>query len=584
MSSQENYLSKEEQLKEKVLLHLESIYSGIDKRFADQLIEAIRVKHKDVSEDKNQRYWDQKTILCVTYGDSITRESEYPLKTLSTFLENYVSDIVTDIHILPFFPFSSDDGFSVKNYYEVNKALGTWSNLEKIASNFRLMSDLVINHCSSHHDWFLQFKKCESPGKDYFLVVNPKEDLSAVVRPRTSELLRPTKSSQGVKNVWCTFSHDQVDLNFGNPEVLLEIVRIIKYYLDRGVRILRLDAVAFLWKVPGTSCLNLPTTHEIVRLLRTLIDSQDVNALIVTETNIPNRENLSYFGNANEAHIIYNFALPPLILQAMISGNNYHLNNWLMSMPPARDGTAYLNFLASHDGIGLRPVEGILSETEMDELIETMEQFGGQVSYRSIGSAEKQPYEINISLFSALKGTASGSDSFNVDRFLCAHTIMIALEGIPAIYVHSFLASENDLTKLKETGIKRAINRGQWCLEELDLRLSEKTSVTYRVFQRIKSLLKIRIRQPAFHPNATQYTLHLGEGLFSFWRQSRSREQSIFCIHNITNGKKSFTLNQLNLIEGESWRDLFEGTEFTDFKERVTLEPYQCIWVTNYDK
>ena len=582
MFSKENHLSQESQLKERVLLHLEAIYPKFDVRLPDQLIEAIGCP-KDISdEDRAQKCWDEKNILCVAYGDSIVRENEYPLETLSIFLENYLNDIITDIHILPFFPFSSDDGFSVKDYYEINKTLGNWTNIEKIASSFRLMSDLVINHCSAHHDWFSQFKDCQSPGKDYFIVVDPDQELSAAVRPRTSELLRPTKSHEGLKHVWCTFSHDQVDLNFANPDVLLEMVRIIRFYLDRGIRILRLDAVAFLWKIPGTSCLNLPTTHEIVRLLRTLIDFRNINALIVTETNIPNRENLSYFGNANEAHIIYNFALPPLILQAMISGNNYHLNNWLMSMPPARDGTAYLNFLASHDGIGLRPVEGMLSVSEMDEFIKTMEKFGGKISYRSIDEDDKQPYEINISLFSALKGTVSGFDSLGIERFLCAHTIMIALEGIPAIYIHSFIASENDLIKFEETGEKRAINRSQWCLKELESRLRDKSSAAHIVFERIKSILKIRIGQPAFHPNATQYTLHLGEGLFSFWRQSRSREQSVFCIHNITNQSKSFTLSQLNLIEGEYWKDLFTDMYFTNFKERVFLSPYQCIWITNY--
>mgnify|MGYP001378179627 FL=1 len=263
------------------------------------------------------------------------------------------------------------------------------------------------------------------------------------------------------------------------PKIFYKKGLIIKFILNQGSLIFRLDAVAFLWKIPGTSCLNLPTTHEIVRLLRTLIDFRNINALIVTETNIPNRENLSYFGNANEAHIIYNFALPPLVLQALISGNNYHLNNWLMSMPPARDGTAYLNFLASHDGIGLRPVEGMLSVSEMDEFIKTMEKFGGKISYRSIDKDHKQPYEINISLFSALKGTVSGFDSLGIERFLCAHTIMIALEGIPAIYIHSFIASENDLIKFEETGEKRAINRSQWCLKELESRLRDKSSAAH---------------------------------------------------------------------------------------------------------
>ena len=331
------------------------------------------------------------------------------------------------MHILPFFPYSSDDGFAVIDFKEVKPGLGDWGDIQKIANDYRLMSDLVVNHCSSEHRWFKNFLQNTAPGKDYFYTIDTEQDLSQVVRPRTSPLLQAVETTNGIKHVCCTFSHDQVDLDFANPEVLKEMVSIIRFLLGKGVRGFRLDAVAFVWKESNTTCLNLPQTHEIVRLLRTLIEHYDPSVLIITETNIPNRENLSYFGNGNEAHIIYNFALPPLILQAMVTGNNYYLNNWLMSMPPAQDGTTYLNFIASHDGIGLRPVEGILSQQEIQELIETMRDFGGLISSRNLNGGSEKPYEINISLFSALQGTVAGPDEFQVERFLCAHTIMLSL-------------------------------------------------------------------------------------------------------------------------------------------------------------
>jgi sucrose phosphorylase len=390
------------------------------------------------------------------------------------------------------------------------------------------------------------------------------------------------RTPDGTRHVWCTFSHDQVDLNFANPDLLAEMIDIVVFYLTQGVKIFRLDAIAFIWKVPGTSCLNLKQAHEIVRLLRTLIEYKDPTALIITETNIPNRENLAYFGNANEAHIIYNFALPPLLLHAIATGNNFYLNNWLMSMPPAADGTTYLNFIASHDGIGLRPIEGILSGHEVKQLLDLMESFGGRISWRNYGAEQIRAYEINISLFAALQGTVDGPDDYSIQRFICVHAIMAALEGIPAFYIHSLLATPNDETEAEALGNNRAINRHVWDAATLDGLLNDAESDAAKVLNGLKEMLSIRKGQPAFHPNATQYTLRLGDGLFAFWRQSRQRHQSIFCIHNITQQIKTFSLTDLNLIETHQWKDLLSDTAYSDFDDTVLLSPYQCMWLTNF--
>jgi sucrose phosphorylase len=363
--------------------------------------------------------------------------------------------------------------------------------------------------------------------------------------------------------------------------VLLLFADIMNFYLAQGVKSFRLDAVAFLWKEIGTNCLNLPQTHEMIRLIRTLIEHKDPDALIITETNIPNRENLAYFGNANEAHIIYNFALPPLLLHGMLTGNNHYLNNWLMSMPPAQDGTTYLNFIASHDGIGLRPIEGILDDSELDQIIVAMQAFGGKISWRNLSDDEVRPYEVNISLIDALKGTVDGEDEWQIPRFIAAHIIMIGLDGIPAFYIHSLLGTPNDHTRVEMTANNRAINRHIWNSDLLSTQLADKTSTHSIVLASMKRIIAIRKQQPAFHPNATQYTLHLGEGIFAFWRQSRRREQSIFCIHNITAKPIKLSLTSVNLINTQHWYDLFTAELFDDLTAMITLTPYQCLWLTN---
>jgi sucrose phosphorylase len=525
--------------------------------------------------------WNEHDAWLITYGDSLIDTDDKPLKTLEHFLESELEGVINGVHILPFFPYSSDDGFSVIDYTQVNDALGNWQDIESIASKFKFMSDLVINHCSKESEWFQNYKARKDPGQDYFVEASPDEDLSLVVRPRTSPLLQEVETSDGKRHVWCTFSHDQIDLNFANPQLLCEIVSIIKLYLDHGIRIFRLDAIAYLWKEPGTNCIHLPQTHAIIRLLRTLIEHHSAEAILITETNVPNHENLSYFGNSNEAHAVYNFSLPPLLLHALISGTSKHLRTWQMSMPPALMGTFYFNFIASHDGIGLRPAEGLLDEEEIDELVSTLRKFNSRISYRTADGGKKKPYEINATLYDALQGTLNGPDQWQLQRYMCTQAIMFAMEGIPAIYIHSLLGTNNYLEGVEATKQNRTINRYKWRIDELKNRLTDTGSHHHHIFTRMKELLRIRTRQPAFHPNAVQFTLQLGDDVFGFWRQSRNRDQSIFCLHNVTDHEVVIPLSSINLISFDTWIDLVGGQKFDDFRQDLELQPYQYVWLSN---
>ena len=573
-------------LKQNIVHHLEAIYASVTleqtlEDIAEQLISIMRLEenYHDVIPQKNG--WDETDVALISYGNSIMEEGKAPLTSLHDFLTTYVKDTINDVHILPFFPFCSDDGFAVKDFYKVNETLGDWQDIRTIAEDYRLMADLVINHGSSSGEWFQNFLKGEGEGHDYFYTTDKDAHISQVVRPRISPLLRPTETSRGTEYVWCTFSHEQVDFNFSNIKVLKEFVNIVRFYLDNGVRIFRLDAVAFLWKTIGTNCLNLPETHEVVRLMRTLIEHAEPDTVIITETNLPNRENLSYFGNGNEAHGIYNFSLPPLLVNTLITGDCHYLKSWLMSMPPAQNGTMYFNFIASHDGIGLRPAEGLLTEGEIASLITTMQKFGGEISWRSGDNGIKKPYEVNIALFDALQGTTEGADKWGIQRFICAHAIMLALEGMPAIYIHSLLATGNDYEKREKTQQNRSINRHEWNYADLKAKLSDENSQHRLIYQQLKNIIQIRKQQKAFHPNATQFTLHLTDKLFGFWRQSIDRRQSIFCVYNISNETQPLMLRDLNLIVTDNWKDLITGIEFNEVNDFVTLEPYQVLWITN---
>lgn len=527
------------------------------------------------------RLWSARDAMVITYGNSIIDGVHKPLDVLNDFLHRYLKGTIGSVHVLPFFPFTSDDGFAVTDYRAVNGNLGEWSDIRRIANDFKLMSDLVLNHVSSQGTWFNEYLQGHAPHDRFFFEASPDDDLSEVVRPRTSPLLREVQTANGPRHVWCTFSHDQVDVDFRNPEVLLEFLRIMRLHIENGVRIIRLDAVAFIWKEIGTPCIHLPQTHAIVQLMRVLCDFAVEPLILLTETNVPNLENLSYLGNRNEAHAVYNFSLPPLVLHALMSGTAEYLHRWQVSMPPAQLGCAYLNFTASHDGIGMRPAEGILPPEEAEKMIDGVRRFGGEVSMRTLPGGGEAPYELNITWFDAMAGSFDGPDDWHMARFLCSQTIIMALEGIPAFYIHALLATPNDHEGVAKTGIKRAINRHRWDYPALLERLADPESAQSRVLNGLKARVRTRCRQPAFHPNATQFTLHLDRRIFGIWRQSLDRDQSIFALHNVSRDEIAVPPLSINLIGGETWVDLLSGEAIAPSGDDIVMRPYQCRWITN---
>lgn len=525
--------------------------------------------------------WSEEDALLITYGNSILDGGHKPLDLLHDFLKRRMEGVVNSVHILPFFPYTSDDGFAVSDFRSVNPQLGDWPDINRISDEFRLMSDLVLNHVSSQGAWFNAYRQGQAPYDKFFFEASPDSDLSDVVRPRTTPLLQEVDTSNGPRHVWCTFSHDQIDLDFRNTEVLLEFLRIIRLHVDNGVRIIRLDAVAFLWKEEGTPSIHLPQTHAIVQLMRLLCDHAEEAIVLLTETNVPKAENLSYFGNRNEAHAIYNFPLPPLILHAVMSGSAQYLWRWQSGMPPAQFGCAYLNFTASHDGIGMRPAEGILPSEAQAQMIDTIKDIGGLVSMRALPDGGEAPYEINTTFYDATAQTFAGRDDYHFERFICSQTIVMSLEGIPAFYIHSMLATPNDFEQVKHRGMNRAINRHRWDYPTLNAALDTPTTPQARVLAALSDRLKLRAKQHAFHPNATQFTMQLDDRVFGVWRQSLDRDQSIFALHNVSSDTVELSLTSMNLIDDENWFDLISDEAIDMTQETISLAPYQCRWITN---
>lgn len=516
----------------------------------------------------------EQDVLLITYADTLVDGDKPPFQVLHHFARTHLADFFSGIHILPFFPYSSDDGFAVVDYNSVRADLGDWQDVTAMAEDFDLMFDLVINHCSREHLWFADFVNGRAPGCDFFIDLPAETQVDEVIRPRNTPLLSEVQTYAGPRHVWTTFSEDQIDLNFSNPEVLCKFIEILFDYIDRGARYIRLDAIAFLWKRLGTNCMSLPETHMVVKIMRLLIDYTGADVVLLTETNVPHQENVSYFGQKDEAHMVYQFSLAPLLLYSYLFNDGSYLQSWASELQQPPEGCAYLNFIASHDGIGLRPLEGLLPADDIEKLIDNVHNHGGFVSMRTSSAGEQKAYEMNISLFAAFGGSADV-----IPAYVGAHQLLLAFQGVPALYLRALLASQNDLAAVERTGRTRSINRGKLHVADVQHDLTSNNSLPHEVFAALTHTLKIRRLQPAFSPAADQEVMPSGAKLLVIRRNAT--QQKILVIASFSAHIQSVSLTSFidpGLLHTPGVKDLLTQSTYAAEQE-LHLNPYQVVWL-----
>jgi sucrose phosphorylase len=537
---------------------------------------APMIENFPASTRAKKEFFSQEDVVLITYADSLKKAGQAPLATMHEFAVKYLKGAISTVHFLPFFPYSSDDGFSVVDFFAINPELGSWKDVEAIGHDFELMFDYVVNHFSSRSQWFANYLADEPGYEDFAIDVNPATDLSMVTRPRSLPLLSEYEKHDGKKvNLWTTFSADQIDFNFKSLNVLARMVEVLLFYVQKGAMILRQDAIAYLWKEIGTPCIHLSQTHDMVRLFRAILDIVAPDVMIITETNVPHDENISYFGNGrDEAQMVYNFTLPPLLFYSFVNENCEVLTDWAAGLHIDSPHNTFFNFTASHDGIGVRPLEGILPPKALDDLIDVVNANDGQVSYKRNPDGSDSPYELNITYVDAI---LASRNSENADRFLASQSIQYALPGVPATYIHSLLGSRNWIAGLKQTGRARTVNREKLQVNRVLTELSDPASFRSRIFYPYLNLIKLRRAQKAFHPNADFEILELNPQVFAIKRYCK--EQTIYALTNIASAETA-----VSLAGSESSRrmtDLFTA-ETIDSKS-VTLKPYQFAWLTPED-
>ena len=556
-------------------------------------LDAFRRRHPELAkaaQGPRPGLLTERDAILITYGDQFCAPGQPPLQTLRAFLDDHLQDAISGVHILPCFPYSSDDGFSVIDYRQVDPTLGDWDDVAAIGRGYRLMFDFVANHVSRQSAWFQAFLQGKAPHKDYFIVVDPATDLAQVVRPRALPLLTPVETINGTQHVWTTFSNDQIDLNYANPQVLLEMTDVLLHYVAQGAEIIRLDAIAYLWKEIGTPCIHLPQTHAVVKLWRAVLDAVAPHVLLITETNVPHADNISYFGAAlpetgstDEAQLVYNFSLAPLTLHALQTGDASRLSRWAATLQPPAPGATFFNFIASHDGIGVAPARGILSEAEVQGLVEQTLAHGGQVSNKANPDGSTSVYELNTTLYDFLNDPAHLDPERDVARFLASQAILLSLAGVPGIYVHSLFGSRNCRECFAATGRARSLNRRKFDRYELEAALADPARHEGRVFDAYRRLLRLRRAAPAFHPAGGQQVLNLGSALFAVLRTPLDAGQPVLCLVNVSAQSQTAHIGRdiVATHGGQVWCDLISSAQYEIKGGTATVElaGYQACWL-----
>jgi sucrose phosphorylase len=553
----------------------------------DQLINK-HLEQKPTREEDYIHWLNEEQVVLITYGDQIKEDAKPPLQSLFEFLQSRTGDVLTGIHILPFYPYSSDDGFSVIDFEEVNPELGTWEDITRLSQKYNVMFDYAVNHISQHSEWFKEYLNCNSAYENYFIEKPADYDARPVTRPRPWSLLHEFQRANGeVKYIWTTFSQDQIDLNYKNPALALKMLEILLFYTRQGARMIRMDAVGYLWKEDGTSCINLPQTHSFVQLMRDILDIAAPATRIVTETNVPHEENVSYFGDGhNEAHMVYNFSLPPLVLNAFISRQISHLANWasILENENLTEDTGYFNFLASHDGIGLMPAQNLIPVPEIEEMVEKVRQRGGRVSMKTNTDGTQSPYELNINYFDALSDHHEDLET-RIDRFIAAQAILLSFRGVPGIYIHSLLGSSNyyDSINPDDQMTYRSINRQKFYRNDIENALDNPGTQQHKIFNRFKGLIELRKKEKAFHPNARQRVLFFNEKILSLLRTSEDETEEILAMVNVADTEEIISMPMKKEIG--TLTDLLTATTYTvpDIEQvEFNLKPNQVMWLKSY--
>ena len=402
------------------------------------------------------------------------------------------------VHLLPFFhPIDgADAGFDPIDHTQVDARLGTWADVRALSEHVDVMGDVIVNHVSSQSPQFLDWsaRGSASPYAGLFLTLGSvfpqgatERDLLAVYRPRPGLPLTYATLANGEKKVlWTTFTPQQLDIDVRHPQGRAYLDSILDTFAASGIRMVRLDAVGYAIKQPGTSCFMIPQTFEFIDEFAARARAQGIEVLVEVHSYYQRQIEI-----ARRVDWVYDFALPPLVLHALYFGTFAPLRRWIGMRP-----TNALTVLDTHDGIGIIDIgadasdreghPGLVPPDELDRLVERIHVNSHGQSRQATGAAASNLdlYQVNCTFYDAV--------GRNDAAYLVARAIQFFLPGVPQVYYVGLLAGENDMNLLARSGVGRDINRHHYTRAEIDAALDRP------VVRQLLELIRLRNRHPAF--------------------------------------------------------------------------------------
>ena len=429
------------------------------------------------------------------------------------------------VHLLPFFvPFDgADTGFDPTDHASVDTRLGGWDDVRSLAEGRRLTADLIVNHVSASssefRDWLARGRESEYEGMFLtFDTVFPRggseREITAFYRPRPGLPFTPYETADGTRHlVWTTFMPSQVDLDVADPKARAYLQRILRALAEGGVGTVRLDAVGYAVKTPGTDSFMTGATLDFVREITEMAHREGLRVLVEVHAHYSQQ-----LAIAPRVDLVYDFALAPLLLHSLGSGTVQQLAHWL-DIRPANAVTV----LDTHDGIGVidagpsgdRP--GLISTEEMAAIFSRAEAAtNGHSAVASVIPAwARMPHQINATFFSVLGGDR--------DAYLLARAVQLWLPGEPQIYYVGLLGGRDDIALFERTGNGRDVNRHHYGAAELA------TALDSDVTRALLGLVRIRSRHPAFSGDFGQRTIS-ADTLELLWTDGDASARLELCV------------------------------------------------------
>ena len=571
----------------------------------------------DKSRERNHNWFlSQEWVGMALYADGFAGNLEGVKKRLP-----YLQELgVNLVHIMPMMDCpdgASDGGYAVSNFRDIDPRVGTLEELDSMSDSMRkremlLTLDVVVNHTSNEHEWARRARAGEQKYQDYYYIF-PNRDVPDMFEESMPEIFPETSpgnftwDQEMEKWVMTVFNNYQWDLNYNNPAVFIEMVDVILFWANRGADIVRLDAVAFLWKKIGTSCQNLQEAHLILQLMKDCCQVTAPGVLFIAEAIVAPVEITKYFGEdaviAKECEIAYNATFMALLWDAVATKNAKLLSQGVRSLPNKLDRATWLNYVRCHDDIGLGFDNADIQYVNYEPTAHRrflLDYFTGKFKD---SDARGQPFGSNLKTGDArisgslaslvgLEAALESQDEAAIDRsikmILLLHSMILSFGGIPLIYYGDEIGTLNDCSFLQDenkAGDNRWMHRPRIDWEKAELR-HEHGSVEFRIYEGLKKLIAVRKTIQAFADFNNRELLTVdNEHLFVFLRSHPEKQaETVLVVGNFDARSQHLELSNLGnrgQFRHGQLQDLASGETPAMFNNQLIVPPFRFYWLTD---